>query len=173
MVQAACIRKHKHFTPPHTTVYLNPGQTKSAVATCPGRRHLVGGGFQRTDFRAAGGDYITESRAISETSWRVTGHAFGAFGGQLTAIAYCWRSRNPLLTEVSGASSIGAGSSATATTPPCPAGHLVFGGFSSSPSGSIFLATGAFNPDGSWSASGMNHFGPGGSITALGYCLQR
>ena len=101
-LQVACARKQKHVTPPHKTVYVNPGETKTAVATCPGRRHLFGGGFQRTDFTARGGDYITESRAISDKSWSVTGRAFGQFGGELTAIAYCWRSKKPLLTEVSG-----------------------------------------------------------------------
>jgi hypothetical protein len=171
-LQAACTPKQQHVTPPHTTVYVNPGQTKTAVATCPGRRHLFGGGFQRTDFVSRGGDYITESRAISDKSWSVTGHAFGGFGGQLTAIAYCWRSKNPLLTEVSGSASVGTGRFATATTPPCPVGNLVFGGFSSSPSGAVLLTNGAFNGDGSWSASAQNQFGPTANITAYGYCLK-
>lgn len=171
IVQVACIRKRKHVTPPHRTVYVGPGQTRTAVATCPGRRHLFGGGFQRTDFRAAGGDYVTESRRISDKSWSVTAHGFGAFGGELTAIAYCWRSKNPLLTEVSGSASVSTGGFATATTPPCPTGRLVFGGFSSSPSGSVLLTNGAFNADGSWSASAMNHFGPAANLTAYGYCL--
>jgi hypothetical protein len=171
-LQAACARKQKHVTPPHTTVYVSPGQTKTAVATCPGNRRLFGGGFQRTDFTARGGDYITESRAISDKSWSVTGHAFGAFGGELTAIAYCWHSRKPLLTEVSASTSVPTGRFATATTPSCPAGHIVFGGFSSSPSGSLFLASGAFTGSGGWSASAMNHFGPNASFTAYGYCLK-
>jgi hypothetical protein len=172
-LQVACARKQRHVTPPHKTVYVSPGQTKTAVATCPGRRHLFGGGFQRTDFTARGGDYITESRAISDKSWSVTGRAFGQFGGELTAIAYCWRSKKPLLTEVaSSPTTVGQGRFATATTPPCPVGRLVFGGFSSSPAGSILLTNGVINGDGSWSASGMNHFGPSGSITAYGYCLK-
>ena len=108
-LQVACARKQKHVTPPHKTVYVNPGETKTAVATCPGRRHLFGGGFQRTDFTARGGDYITDSHAISDKSWSVTGRAFGQFGGELTAIAYCWRSKKPLLTEVSGSADVGIG----------------------------------------------------------------
>ncbi len=171
-LQVACAQKQRHVTPPHTTIYVAPGQTKTAVATCPGRRHLFGGGFQRTDFIAQGGDYITDSHAISDKSWSVTGHAFGGFGGQLTAIAYCWRSKNPLLTQVSASAPIQRGGFSTATTPPCPVGNLVFGGFSSSPAGSIFLTNGVMNPDGSWSASGMDHFGPSGNITAYGYCLK-
>jgi len=171
-LQVACARKQRHVTPPHKTVYVSPGETKTAVATCPGRRHLFGGGFQRTDFTARGGDYITDSHAISDKSWSVTGRAFGQFGGELTAIAYCWRSKKPLLTEVSASAEVGIGRFATATTPPCPVGHLVFGGFSSSPAGSILLTNGVINGDGSWSASGMNHFGPSGAITAYGYCLK-
>jgi hypothetical protein len=171
-MQVACAHKQKHVTPPHKTVYVNPGETKTAIATCPGRRHLFGGGFQRTDFIARGGDYITDSHAISDKSWSVTGHAFGGFGGELTAIAYCWRSKKPLLTEVSASASVGIGQFGTATTPPCPSGRLVFGGFSSSPSGSVLLTNGSINPDGSWSASALNHFGPSASITAYGYCLK-
>jgi hypothetical protein len=172
-MQVACARKQKHVTPPHKTVYVNPGQTKTAVATCPGRRHLFGGGFQRTDFVARGGDYITESRAISSKSWSVTGRAFGGFGGELTAIAYCWRSKKPLLTEVSATAAAGPGRFATATTPPCPRGRVVFGGFSTSPAGALFMTNGLINSDNSWSASAQNHFGGvSGSITAYGYCLK-
>jgi hypothetical protein len=171
-LQVACARKQRHVTPPHKTVYISPGETKTAVATCPGRRHLFGGGFQRTDFTARGGDYITDSHAISDKSWSVTGRAFGQFGGELTAIAYCWRSKKPLLTEVSASADVGIGRFATATTPPCPVGHLVFGGFSTTPAGSVLMTNGVINGDGSWSASAMNHFGPSASITAYGYCLK-
>jgi hypothetical protein len=171
-LQAACARKQKHVTPPHTTVYVNAGQTKTAVATCPGNRHLFGGGFQRTDFIARGGDYINESRAISDKSWSVTGSAFGGFGGELTAIAYCWHSNKPLLTEVSGSTSVGTGEFGTASTPSCPAGHIVFGGFSTSPAGSMLFTNGAFDGSGGWNASAMNQFGPSASLTAYGYCLK-
>jgi hypothetical protein len=171
-LQVACARKQKHVTPPHTTVYVNPGQTKTAVATCPGNRRLFGGGFQRTDFTARGGDYITESRATSDKSWSVTGSAFGGFGGELTAIAYCWHSKKPLLTEVSGSATVGTGQFGTASTPPCPSGHIVFGGFSTSPAGSALFTNGAFTGSGGWSASAMNHFGPSASLTAYGYCLK-
>ena len=171
-LQVACARKQKHVTPPHTTVYVSPGQTKTAVATCPGNRRLFGGGFQRTDFTARGGDYITESRAISDKSWSVTGRAFGGFGGQLTAIAYCWHSRKPLLTEVSASASTSAGQLATAETPSCPVGHIVFGGFSTSPAGSALFTNGFFTGSGGWSASAISHFGPSATITAYGCCLK-
>jgi hypothetical protein len=171
-LQVACARKQKHVTPPHKTVYVNPGETRTAIATCPGNRRLFGGGFQRTDFTARGGDYITESRAISDKSWSVTGRAFGAFGGELTAIAYCWHSHKPLLTEVSASASSENGQLASATTPSCPRGHVVFGGFSTSPTGSALFTDGSFTSANGWSASAMPHFGSTATITAYGYCLK-
>jgi hypothetical protein len=171
-LQVACARKQKHVTPPHKTIFVSPGETRTAIATCPGKRHLFGGGFQRTDFTARGGDYVTESRAISAKSWSVTGRAFGGFGGELTAIAYCWHSKKPLLTEVSASASVGAGQFGTANTPPCPVGHIVFGGFSTSPAGSALFTNGFFPGNGGWSASAQNYFGPAASITAYGYCLK-
>ncbi len=172
ILQVACARKQKHVTPPHKTTFVSPGQTKTVVATCPGRRHLFGGGFQRTDFTARGGDYVTESRAISAKSWSVTGRAFGGFGGELTAIAYCWHSKKPLVTEVSASAAAGSGQFATATTPSCPRGHIVFGGFSTSPAGAALFTNGFFTATGGWSASAMGHFGPSATITAYGYCLK-
>jgi hypothetical protein len=171
-LQVACARKQKHVTPPHKTVFVNPGQTKTAIATCPGNRRLFGGGFQRTDFTARGGDYITESRAISDKSWSVTGRAFGGFGGELTAIAYCWHSRKPLVTEVSASASAGSGQLATATTPSCPRGHVVFGGFSTSPTGDALFTNGSFTGSNGWTASALPQFGSAATITAYGYCLK-
>ena len=69
-LQVTCGPRIGHVTPPHRTKYVKPGQTKTVVATCPGRRHLFSGGFQRTDFISQGGNYVTESRAISDKSWR-------------------------------------------------------------------------------------------------------
>jgi hypothetical protein len=85
---------------PHTTVFVGPGQNQTAVATCPRGNRIFAGGFQRTNFTSDGGAYVTESRAASDRSWQVSGSAFGGFGGELTAIAYCLRSRAPLLSEV-------------------------------------------------------------------------
>ena len=96
-LQVMCGRKLGKVTPPHRTKWVKPGKTKTVIATCPGRRHLFGGGFQRTNFISRGGNFVTESHAISSKSWQVTAHAFGDFGGEITAIAYCMRSRRPLL----------------------------------------------------------------------------
>jgi hypothetical protein len=170
-LQAACGPRLGHVTPPHQTKYVKPGQTKTAIATCPGRRHLFSGGFQRTDFTSAGGDYVIESRAISNKSWRVVGHAFGGFGGELTAIAYCTRSKNSLVTEVSQSTSLAPGSG-TVTTPTCPPGQrMTAGGFSGNGSTTTFLTNGVLNQDGTWSASGYN-WGSGATLTAYGYCLR-
>jgi hypothetical protein len=173
-LQVKCTHKQKHITPPRTTVYVGPGQTKTIHATCPGRRHLFGGGFQRTDFITGGGNYATESRAISSKTWQVTGSAFGRFGGQLAAIGYCRRAKKPLLSEVSATTTIHPKGFAWARTPPCPGKRKVaFGGFSSSPSGAILIADGKFNKDNSWSGSAFNHFGNGPvTFTVHGYCLR-
>jgi hypothetical protein len=173
-LQVACTPKRRfgHVTPPHRTVYVKPGQTKTAVATCPGRRHLFAGGFQRTDFITRGGNFVIESRAISSRSWRVIGHAFGDFGGQLTAIAYCKRSKRPLLTEVSSATMLSPGALGTAMTPACPSGRkLTSGGFSNVGSTSTFFTNGMFVGNGSWAASGINRAGSN-VLTAYGYCLR-
>jgi hypothetical protein len=170
-LQVACGPRLGHVTPPHKTKYVKPGQTKKVVATCPGRRHLFSGGFQRTDFISRGGNYVIESRAISDKSWRVVGHAFGGFGGELTAIAYCTRSKKPMISEVSNSTSLAPGLG-TVTTPSCPPGtRMTTGGFSSNGSTSTFLTNGMINQDGTWSASGYN-FGSGATLSAYGYCLR-
>jgi hypothetical protein len=170
-LQVACGPRLGHVTPPHKTKYVKPGQTKTVVATCPGRRHLFSGGFQRTDFTSAGGNYVIESRAISDKSWRVVGHAFGGFGGELTAIAYCTRSKRPMISEVSQSTSLGAGYG-TVTTPACPPGtRMTAGGFSGNGSTTTFLTNGMINADGTWSAAGYN-WGSGATLTAYGYCLR-
>jgi hypothetical protein len=172
-LQVACGKKHSKITPPHQTIFVQPGQTKTATATCPGKRALMGGGFQRTDFTATGGDYINESRATSPKTWSVTATGFGAFGGELTAIGYCLHSKKPLLQEVSSTTPVPPGQYATTVTPPCTgARKLVFGGFSSSPAGSTLMTDAGFDPSGGWSTGGFNSFGTGASmITALGYCI--
>jgi hypothetical protein len=173
-VQVACGKKPGKITPPHQTIFVSPGETKSAVAKCPGRRHLIGGGFQRTTLTGAGGDYITESRAISAKAWKVTATGFGGFGGELTAIGYCLHSKKPLLTQVSNSTTVAPGQYGTTTTPPCPSGRtLVFGGFSGVPDGSTLLTNGGFDPSGGWVSSGFNRFGTGpATVTAYGYCAR-
>jgi hypothetical protein len=171
-LQVACGARIGHVTPPHRTKYVKPGQTKTAIATCPGRRHLFSGGFQRTDFVSRGGNYVLESHAISSKSWKVVAHAFGDFGGEITAIAYCTRSKKPMITEVSNSTSLAPGYGNT-TTPSCPPGtRMTAGGFSSNGSTTTFLTDGIINQDGTWSAAGFN-WGSGATLTAYGYCLRR
>ena len=95
-VQTVCGRGVIPATPtPHKTVWVRAGQTKTVTARCPKGQFLVSGGFQRTNFRSDGGDYITESRMASKKSWTVTGSAYGTGQGELTAIAYCARMSKP------------------------------------------------------------------------------
>jgi len=142
------------------------------TARCPSGQFLVSGGFQRTDFRSDGGDYITESRAAGPKAWTVSGHAYGVGSGELTAIAYCARMRRPQLTEVASTPApVAASQSASVTTPGCPAGkRLVTGGFSMNGSTNTLFATGAIDSNGTWSVSGYGFFGATPSMTAYGYC---
>jgi hypothetical protein len=158
---------------PHRTVYVRPGETKTVTARCPKGQFLVSGGFQRTDFRSDGGDYITESRAAGTKAWTVSGHAYGTGSGELTAIAYCARMKRPIMTEVaSSPTPVGSGGSATTTTPGCPAGkRLITGGFSTGGSTNALFAEGRFNPNGTWSANAYGFFGAAPELTAYGYCL--
>ena len=175
-VQVLCGRGVIPATPtPHKTVWVRSGQTKTVTARCPKGQFLVSGGFQRTNFRSDGGNYVTESRAAGPRAWTVTGSAYSAFGppgqGELTAIAYCARMKKPKLTEVASSPlPVANKGSATATTPGCPAGkRLVTGGFSTNGSNGFFY-DGRFNGNGTWSASEYGFFGPVAGLTAYGYC---
>ena len=161
--------------------YIGVGQTATAVATCPNGTRLFSGGFQRTDFTSGGGVYVTESRATSDRSWSVTGHALGGWGGEMAALVYCMASRQDLVSEVSADASSPSGPLSllhlhgyiTATTPACPpANQMVSGGFSENGSTAAFFANGSFNPDGTWSASAFDYFGGAPTrLTAYAYCL--
>ncbi|MGH2984430.1 MAG: hypothetical protein ACRDK5_09290 [Solirubrobacterales bacterium] len=178
-IQAVCATGITAATPsPHKTVFVKAGQTKTVSASCPRGQVLFSGGFQRTDFRNfglpdGGGDWVTESRAIGPRTWRVSGSAFGAFGGELTAVAHCVAHKRPLLKEISGSTALPAGQAATATTPTCPKGRrLTSGGFSFNGKQEPFFAGGSVNRNGTWSATGYAYFGPAPSLTAYGYCLR-
>ena len=173
-VQVVCGKGLVPATPiPHKTVYVKRGETKTVLAKCPKGHQLVTGGFQRTDFRSDGGDYPTESRAIGTNAWQVTGHSYGDGGGELTSIAYCVKSKRPLLSEVSASSPVAFGQSASATTPPCPAGQrLTTGGFSANGSINSLFAVGSINPGETLTVSSYGFFGAAPSVTAYGYCLQ-
>jgi hypothetical protein len=173
-VQAVCGRGVIPATPtPHKTVWVRTGQTRSVTARCPSGQFLVSGGFQRTNFRSDGGDYITESRASGPKAWTVSGSAYGPTGqGELTAIAYCARMSKPKLTEVaSSPAPIGANQVASATTRTCPKGkRLVAGGFSNGGSPNAFFAEGTINQNSSFTARSYGFFGPASGVTAYGYC---
>jgi hypothetical protein len=171
-VQAMCAPKIKPVTPPHAILNLQPGQTKTAVAKCPGKRVLISGGYQRTNLTGFGGVYATESRAISPKAWRVTAHDSMGYPGQAVAIAYCIRSKNPRLTEVSGSAALGTGQVGTATTAACPPGQpLTAGGFSANGAVTVRPPDAFFDPQGTWSATTFNS-GPPATLTAYGYCLK-
>src|SRR5262249_57566460 len=76
-IQVVCARGLIPANPsPHKTVFIRQGETRSATARCPRGQYLIMGGFQRTDFGADGGNYVTESRADGPSAWKVSGSAF-------------------------------------------------------------------------------------------------
>jgi hypothetical protein len=178
-IQAVCALGQIPQNPtPHKTVFIKPGETKSATARCPKGQQLITGGFQRTNFASDGGNYVTESRAVGSNAWRVTGSAFTgtAFtgGGELTAIAYCVRHRGPILTEVpSTPVTVPSGANASATTPTCPEGlTLTTTGFSLGDSRNAFYAGSSLNSDGTTTANAFGYFGEAPNLTAYGYCQR-
>ena len=174
ILQVVCGPKSTHVVPMRKTVYVQPGEVERAVATCPSGRKLFGGGFQRTNFVTRGGNYVTSSRAISADQWEVTGSAFGNFGGELTAIAYCRRARGPIVQEVSAQTTIAPGEYGVATTPPCPGGKvMIFGGFHTSPEGPALFSDGYFQQSGGWSAGAYVFGEKAATLTSYGYCHSR
>jgi hypothetical protein len=171
-IQAVCGRGLSPYSAPHKTVFVKPGETKSATARCPGGQKLMSGGFQRTDFLGDGGNWITESKAVGSNKWTVRARAHGDYGGELTAIAYCAASKKPLLTQVEGSSPpFALGEIATATTPECPGKKvLTSGGFSFNGGNDAWFAGGSMNGD-TFSAQAFGKFGGAPSLTAYGYCL--
>src|SRR5262249_22962253 len=153
-IQVLCARGQIPQNPtPHKTVFMLPGQVKSAIARCPGGQQLITGGFQRTNFGSDGGDYVTESRAVGTNAWKVTGSAFLGWGqtggGELTAIAYCSKAKGPILSEVASTPvPVADHMNAAATTPSCPNGlRLTTTGFALD-SRNAFYAGNSLNDDG-------------------------
>jgi hypothetical protein len=177
-LQAVCARGLIPQNPtPHKTVFIKPGETKSATARCPKGQQLITGGFQRTNFASDGGNYVTESRAVGSNAWRVSGSAFTGTeftgGGELTAIAYCVRQRSPILTAVASLPvTVPAGQNASATSPTCPDGlTLTTTGFSLD-GRNAFYAGNSLNDDGTTTANAFGYFGEDPSLIAYGYCLR-
>jgi hypothetical protein len=177
-IQTVCARGLISQNPsPHKTVFIKPGQTKTATARCPKGQFLVTGGFQRTNFASDGGNYVTESRADGPGAWRVTGSAFTGTrftgGGELTAIAYCVKHNGPILTEVASAPvPVPGATNAAATTPACPQELLMTTTGFSLDGRNGFYAGSSLNDDGTTTANAFGYFGEVPSLTAFGYCLR-
>jgi hypothetical protein len=176
-IQAVCARGQIPQNPtPHKTVFILPGQVKSAIARCPKGQQLITGGFQRTNFASDGGNYVTESRAVGTNAWKVTGSAYigsgTTGGGELTAIAYCSKAKGPILTEVASTpAAVPSGMNVTATTPACPEGlRLTTTGFTLD-SRNAFYGGNSLNDDGTTTANAFGYFGPA-NLTAYGYCQR-
>lgn len=177
-LQVVCLpEKLGRVTPPHQTVFVQPGETKELTIKCPGKRQLIGGGHQRTTFVSNGGNRIMESRAISSKAWRVVARADRNFGGELTGFAYCIRSKKPLLKEVTATVALPFKTPGSVTTPSCPKGRtLGFVGFSTPSADRVVYMGGSINAGGSSTATAYNNAltpsAPPSSLTAYGYCLK-
>jgi hypothetical protein len=180
-IQVICGQGLVPTASPHATTYVRRHGTGTVTAHCPEGTQLLSGGFQRTNFTTPGishdgifygGDYITESRAVGTTAWRVSAGAADRDGGELTAIAYCAQDRSLPLTQLSASTSVEKGKTAIATTPRCPPGRaLTAGGFSFGDSHDALFADGLFTRQGTWSVTGYGWFGST-DLTAYGYCLK-
>jgi hypothetical protein len=166
---------------PHATTFVRRHGTGTVTAHCPQGTELLAGGFQRTNFTTPGisyngvfygGDYITESRAIGTTAWRVSAGAVDSGGGELTAIAYCATDSSLPLSEVSASTTVQKGRSGKVATPRCPRGRaLIAGGFDTGGSHNALFADGYFTRQGTWAATGYGWFGSA-ELTAYGYCAN-
>jgi hypothetical protein len=172
-LQVTCGKKIGPIDDPHSFADLGPGAgPKTVLARCPKKQTLIGGGYQQTNGLTDAGVMATESHRISARTWQVVANDPGGFAGTAVSIGYCVKSKKSLITELSGSVSIGQRETATATTPPCPAGRqLVFSGFKSPAGGAIRFLGEGFNPDGSVSATGFNSGAPA-TLTAYSYCLR-
>jgi hypothetical protein len=173
-LQVVCGPKPGKITPPHKTTTVNPGERKEHILKCPGQRQLIGGGHQRTQRVSNNGNFVTESRATASDTWRVAGTATGSWkNGEMVGIAYCVRSKKPLIREVSAETTIGRSAHGSATTPRCPKGRtLVFGGFSTPEDGSILFLGGSMDPGGTFTVHGFNQGGADGKLVGYGYCVN-
>jgi hypothetical protein len=181
-IQVICGRGLVPTASPHETTFVRRHGTGTVTARCPKGTELFSGGFQRTNFTTPGvvgyggikygGNYITESRAIGTTAWRVSAAAVDQDGGELTAIAYCAEDRSLPLTEVSASTTVDEGHAATVATPRCPGGRaLIAGGFDLGGAHDALFADGYFTRAGTWSATGYGWFGSA-ELTAYGYCAK-
>jgi hypothetical protein len=167
---------------PHKTTFVRRRGTGTVTARCPEGTQLFSGGFQRTNFTTPGvvgyggikygGNYITESRAVGKSAWRVSAGAVDQDGGELTAIAHCADDPSLPLTAVSASTEIDEGELGSVNTPRCPPGRaLIAGGFDFGGSHDALFAEGYFTRKGTWSATGFGWFGPV-EMTVYGYCLE-
>ena len=182
VLQVICALGLVPTTSPHETTFVRRHGTATVTARCPEGTQLFAGGFQRTNFTTPGvvgyggikfgGNYITESRAVGTTAWRVSAGAVDQDGGELTAIAHCADDRSLPLKVVSASTEIDEGKLGSVATPRCPRGlALVAGGFEFGGSHDALFAQGYFTRKGTWATTGYGWFASA-ELTAYGYCLK-
>jgi hypothetical protein len=182
LLQVLCTGKFGKLSDPHDIALDVPSGTSVTLnAFCRGKTVLVGGGFQRMAFEAAGGVYPQESRMVSKTEWQATGVAFGTIKNDAVSIGYCMGSpkKKQLLTEVSSTVAIAPGQVGFTTTPSCTGGRkLISSGFDLNPKSTgpaqtaMLFADGIINANQSFTGSAYNGTTVTGTLTVYGYCIK-
>ena len=168
MLQVICALGLVPTTSPHETTFVRRHGTATVTARCPEGTQLFAGGFQRTNFTTPGvvgyggikfgGNYITESRAVGTTAWRVSAGAVDQDGGELTAIAHVRMTESPSQGRLR-LDRDRRGQAGVSGHPRCPRGlalvaeALEFGG-----SHDALFAQGYFTRKGTWATTGYGWF---------------
>jgi len=150
------------------------GATSSAVANCPLKTKVMGGGFT-APFGAGAELVVYESYRSGSTSWTVSAVNAGG-SGAVTAYAYCRRTKLKV-TSISASTSVGAGFAANANLPlTCPTGtRVISGGFQTTigPAPGQFLntveSTGGLRQ---WATGAVNYRSGPETLTASAYCVK-
>jgi hypothetical protein len=158
------------------------GVGPSAIATCPGRRNALAGGFATPP--PLGGLTIArvltaESRRVGDASWEALGvTTAGAGGSSLTALAYCAK-QDPPAARAGVGSPNGAQVTSSTTSASCKAKErAVAGGFAQPGAQAntpirIFIPYESRRTGNGWQAAGLltaTAGVPPGTFNAFAYC---
>jgi hypothetical protein len=169
--------------------YVAPSSVNAAIATCPGRSEVIGGGFASPGFSPNGPQIVTlTSKRARKNQWRVEGYNTGDNGngssqdphpGTLIAYAYCLDNPPKIVTRVKRANS-GAMGAAKAVKVSCPHGmKALSGGFdgniylSANSNGAGAISSKRVGHQHSWRLSAVSISGKASKISAYAYCVPR
>jgi hypothetical protein len=169
--------------------YVAPKSADVAIATCPGRSEVIGGGFASPGFSPNGPQVVTlTSKRARKNQWRVEGFNTGDSGGSssqdghpgtLIAYAYCLDDPPQIVTRLKRANS-GAMGAAKAVKVKCPHGmKALSGGFdgniylSANSNGAGAISSKRVGHGHAWRLSAVSISGKAAKISAYAYCMPR